>query len=173
MKMTETKINGAKLILPDMYTDDRGFFSCISDQTIFSQVLYRECVARSHPGVLRGLHIRSGVGEEKLVRCSSGAVYDVIVDLRKNSPTYRQWQGFWLEGSTQIALLVPAGCAHGYQAYSKSEVTYRISGEYDSEADLAVNWDDPELAINWPLRDPILSERDRNAPSLSEVEELL
>ena len=172
MRVVKTEIDGAFVIHPDMYRDERGFFCCTSDETAFGAVRYRECTARSETSVLRGLHIRSLPGEEKLVRCSSGSVYDVIADLRKGSPTYRQHQAFWLDGNEQMSLFIPAGCAHGYQALTDADVTYRISGEYDADADMTIAWNDPELAIDWPLY-PVLSERDRNAPSLAEVEKLL
>ncbi len=169
-------LDGVRLLTPDMHRDDRGFFCQVSDESLFSGG--RECVARSRMSVIRGLHIRSGKGEDKLVRCSSGAIFDVVVDLRKDSPTYRHWEGFWLDGEKQESLFIPAGCAHGYQAITDDvDVIYRISGVYDPAEDLAIAWDDPELAIEWPLFPSLMfasmSERDRNAPSLAEVEKLL
>ena len=120
--------------------------------------------------MLRGLHLRSGRGEAKLVRCSYGAVYDVIVDLRPGSPTYRNWESFELRDSEQASLYIPAGCAHGFQALTgPADVSYRIDREHDPAEDLTIAHDDPELAIPWPLPITAMSERDRAAPPLASV----
>jgi dTDP-4-dehydrorhamnose 3,5-epimerase len=124
--------------------------------------------------VVRGLHTRRGRGEAKLVRCSSGAVFDVIVDLRPGSPTYRNWESFELRGDEQVSLYVPAGCAHGFQALTDpADVCYRIDRPHDPAEDVAIAWDDPELAIPWPLPATQLSDRDRRALPLAEAVRLL
>ena len=118
--------------------------------------------------MLRGLHLRSGPGEAKLVRCSFGAVFDVIVDLRPESPTYRNWESFELRDTEQASLYVPAGCAHGFQALTDpADVSYRIDRPHDPSQDVAIAHDDPELAIPWPLPVTAMSDRDRRAARLS------
>ena len=103
-------------------------------------------------GVLRGLHLRSGAGEAKLVRCSYGRIFDVVVDLRTDSPTYRNRAFFELSGETQVTLYIPAGCAHGFQALTETaDVSYRIDRPHDPTEDVTIAFDDPELAIPWPL----------------------
>jgi dTDP-4-dehydrorhamnose 3,5-epimerase len=106
---------------------------------------------RSARGVVRGLHVRRGCGEAKLVRCSYGAIFDVIVDLRPTSPTYRNWESFELRDDDQVSLYVPAGCAHGFQALTDpADVSYRIDRAHDPAEDVTIPFDDPELAIPWP-----------------------
>jgi dTDP-4-dehydrorhamnose 3,5-epimerase len=160
-------INGVETVLPGMKLDDRGFF-CVLEETL----THRRIIARSYKaGTLRGLHFRPGDGEDKLVRCSAGRIYDVIVDLRPGSSSYRQWAGFYLSGSSQVAVHVPAGCAHGYVTLEdNTDVTYRIDASYDPDAEFAFRWDDPELNIEWPIPPAVMSERDRDALSLSQME---
>ena len=120
--------------------------------------------------MVRGLHVRSGAGETKLVRCSSGAVFDVVVDLRPSSPTYRNWQSFELDGDGQQSVYIPNGCAHGFQALtSVADVSYRIDRPHDPSEDIALRFDDPELAIPWPLPVGIVSLRDQQALSLEDA----
>ena len=130
----------------------------------------QDSLSRSSRGVIRGLHIRGGHGEAKLVRCSYGAVFDVVVDLRPTSPTYLRWESFALDGETQVSLFVPAGCAHGFQARSEvADVAYLIDRPHDPSEDVSIAFDDPALAIPWPLPVTIMSARDRAAPSLAEA----
>lgn len=171
-------IDGAFVITPEMHPDERGFF-CALDVPDEPPWPSRWCVARSRYGVIRGLHVRPcspqhGFGEAKLVRCSVGSAFDVIVDLRRGSPTYRKWVSVLLTGTSQISVYIPAGCAHGYQALEdNTDMTYRIDAKYDPDADVLIAWDDPELSINWPLVPVLMTERDRSAPTLAEVEEAL
>lgn len=168
-------IPGAFLIIPDLHPDERGFFCEIGSSALIPEAAHwRWCMSRSAAGVLRGLHVRPGAGEAKLVRCSRGAVYDVIVDCRPGSSGYRNWQGFRLDGVSQRSLYIPPGCAHGYQALaSPADVIYHISGTYDPAADVLIAWNDPDLAISWPLPVTAMAERDRNAPPLADVVTLL
>ena len=120
------------------------------------------------------MHVRRGAGEAKLVRCSYGAIFDVIVDLRPDSPTYRNWESFELRDDEQISLYVPAGCAHGFQARTgPADVSYRIDRAYDPSEDVTIAFDDPELAIPWPLPVAAMSARDRGAPSLADAMKML
>jgi dTDP-4-dehydrorhamnose 3,5-epimerase len=167
-------IPGAFMIVPDMHADERGFL-CVTGDTgsVPGTGPWRQLMSRSAAGVIRGLHIRSGGGEGKLVRCSSGVVFDVIADLRPSSPAYKTWEGVRLSGATQESLWIPPGCAHGYQVISgPADMIYHVTGSYDPAEDLTVAWDDPELAITWPLPATVMSARDKAAPALAGIGEL-
>jgi dTDP-4-dehydrorhamnose 3,5-epimerase len=174
------RIGGALLFQPLPHVDERGFFSRTFDADVARQAgidpaaFAQDSISRSARGVIRGMHIRAGDGEAKLVRCSSGAVFDVIVDLRPGSPTYRNWESFELRDADQVSLYVPAGCAHGFQALTDpADVSYRIDRAHDPSQDVSIAFDDPELAIPWPLPVTVTSRRDREAPSLDAAIKLL
>jgi len=167
-------IAGAYLFEPTPHTDSRGFFCRTFDRDVVRSVgidpdaFVQDSVSRSAKGVLRGMHLRTGAGEAKLVRCSYGAVFDAVVDLRPDSPTYRNVGLFELSGQTQVTLYVPAGCAHGFQALTDpADISYRIDRAHDPSEDVTIAFDDPELAIPWPLPVSLMSERDRHAPPLA------
>ncbi|MFD9892259.1 dTDP-4-dehydrorhamnose 3,5-epimerase family protein [Amycolatopsis sp. NPDC059027] len=171
-----TTITGAYLFEPTPHVDERGFFSRTFDAGVARSVgidpdgFLQDSVSRSRKGVLRGMHLRSGKGEAKLVRCSYGEIFDVVVDLRPDSPTYRNQEYFELSGETQVSLYIPAGCAHGFQALTDpADVSYRIDRAHDPAEDVTIAFDDPELAIPWPLPVTTASSRDRKAPKLTEV----
>jgi dTDP-4-dehydrorhamnose 3,5-epimerase len=170
------EIVGAFLFEPTPHADERGFFSRTFDADVARSVCIdpdgfaQDSLSRSAKGVIRGMHLRSGRGEAKLVRCSYGRVFDVIVDLRPGSSTYRNLRTFDLSGDTQVTLYVPAGCAHGFQALTDpADVSYRIDRPHDPSEDVAIAFDDPELAIPWPLPPALLSARDRQAPPLADA----
>lgn len=167
-------ISGAYLFEPTPHTDDRGLFCRTFDRDALRSAgidpdgFQQDSVSRSHRGVVRAMHLRAGAGEAKLVRCSYGAVFDVVVDLRPDSPTYRNREYFQLTGLSQVSLYVPAGCAHGFQALTEpADVSYRIDRAHDPAEDVAIAFDDPDLAIAWPLPVTLVSERDRTAPPLA------
>jgi dTDP-4-dehydrorhamnose 3,5-epimerase len=168
-----SRIDGALLFTPAPHVDERGFFCRTFDAEIMraagiDPAFAQDSLSRSVRGVVRGMHLRRGNGEAKLVRCSYGAIFDVIVDLRPDSPTYRNWESFELRDSEQVSLYVPAGCAHGFQALTEpADVSYRIDRPHDPAEDVTFAFDDPELAIPWPLPVTIRSERDLAAPSLA------
>lgn len=169
-------IAGAYLFEPVPHVDERGFFCRTFDREVAASAgidpgaFSQDSISRSAKGVVRGLHLRSGTGEAKLVRCSYGEVFDVVVDLRPGSPTYRNQEYFELSGRTQISLYVPAGCAHGFQALTDpADVSYRIDRPHDPSEDVSIAFDDPELAIPWPVPITLLSERDKQAPTLAEA----
>jgi dTDP-4-dehydrorhamnose 3,5-epimerase len=168
------RIAGALLFKPAPHVDERGFFSRTFDAAVVRAAgidpagFAQDSLSRSRRGVVRGLHIRRGDGEAKLVRCSYGAIFDVIVDLRPASPTYRNWESFNLRDEQQFSLYVPAGCAHGFQALTDpADVSYRIDRPHDPAEDVSIAFDDPELAISWPLPTVAMSSRDRIAPPLA------
>lgn len=174
--ITVPQIAGALLFRPLPHLDERGFFSRTFDANVMRasgidpSAFIQDSVSRSMRGVLRGLHVRSGRGEAKLVRCSYGAIFDVIVDLRPTSATYGNWESFDLNDAEQVSIYVPAGCAHGFQALTElADVSYRIDREHDPAEDVTIAHDDPELGIPWPLPVTGMSERDRHAPTLAVV----
>jgi dTDP-4-dehydrorhamnose 3,5-epimerase len=174
------RIEGALLFRPRPHVDERGFFSRTFDADVTRGAgidpagFAQDSLSRSVRGVVRGLHLRRGEGEAKLVRCSYGAVFDVVVDLRPGSPTDGNWESFELRDDQQVTLYVPAGCAHGFQALTDpADVSYRIDRPHDPTQDVSIAFDDPELAIPWPLPVTLMSKRDSEAPSLAEVKELL
>jgi dTDP-4-dehydrorhamnose 3,5-epimerase len=169
-------IAGAYLFEPTPYADERGFFCRTFDADVVRSVgldphaFVQDSLSRSARGVLRGMHLRAGAGEAKLVRCSYGKVFDVVVDLRPDSPTYLGRAFFELSGDTQTTLYIPAGCAHGFQALTDTaDTSYRIDRPHDPAEDVTIRWDDPELAVPWPLPVTMMSARDREAPGLAEV----
>ena len=181
MNVTQsTKILGVMVFRPTPHLDERGFFCRTFDADAVRAVgidpngFVQDSISRSTGGVVRGLHLRRGDGEAKLVRCSYGAVFDVVVDLRPSSSTYRSWESFDLRDEEQTSVYIPAGCAHGFQALtSVADLSYRIDRPHDPGEDVTVAFDDPELAIPWPLPVAAMSSRDRSAPPLAAVTGLL
>ena len=173
-------IEGALLFRPSPHRDERGFFCRTFDADVLRAAgldpaaFIQHSLSRSVRGVVRGLHVRSGAGEAKLVRCSFGAVFDVVVDLRPASPTYRNWESFELRDDEQVTLYVPASCAHGFQARTDTaDVAYMIDRAHDPSEDVSIAFDDPDLAIPWPLPVTLISSRDRLAPPLADAAKLL
>jgi dTDP-4-dehydrorhamnose 3,5-epimerase len=177
MEVRDTTLPGAKLIVPRVFPDDRGFFaetfreSALADAGISDQWV-QDNQSRSSRGVVRGLHFQIGVGAAKLVRCGRGHIWDVIVDLRKGSPTYGSWEGFDLTDETMRALYVPVGFAHGFCVMSQdADVIYKQTQYYSADVERGIAYDDPDVAVQWPLDTDELSvsERDANGPRLSAV----
>lgn len=180
MDVADTGIPGLKVFTPTPHSDARGFFSRTFDADVARaagidpHAFLQDSLSRSRRGVVRGLHVRVGAGENKLVRCSAGAVYDVVVDLRPGSPAYLQWESFDLTGENQVSVYVPAGCAHGFQALTETaDTSYRIDRPHDPADDLTIAFDDPGLAIPWPIGVTVMSDADRAAPSLADVRQRL
>jgi dTDP-4-dehydrorhamnose 3,5-epimerase len=174
------RIAGALLFRPTPYVDERGFFCRTFDADVITAAgldpaaFVQHSQSRSVRGVVRGLHVRRGDGEAKLVRCSYGAIFDVVVDLRPTSPTYQNWERFELRDDKQVTLYVPAGCAHGFQALTDTaDVSYMIDRAHDPSEDVSIAFDDPDLAIPWPLPVTIMSSRDRLARPLTDAARLL
>lgn len=171
-----TQIDDLVLLEPVVHGDSRGFLL-----ETFSDPAWRELgiegpfVQENHSrstakGTLRGLHFQTSPGQAKLVRCLRGAIFDVAVDLRRGSPTYGQWEGYALDDETHRQLWVPIGFAHGFQVLSEvADVAYKLTSLYDPETESEIAWNDPDLGIEWPIAEPILSDRDRGAPRLAEI----
>jgi dTDP-4-dehydrorhamnose 3,5-epimerase len=173
MEATTVSIPGVIVFMPQPHLDRRGFFSRTFDSEVARRAavdpaaFVQDSISRSAKGVIRGLHVRVGAGENKLVRCSAGAIFDLVVDLRPASPTFRQWLSFDLNGENQRSVYIPAGCAHGFQALTDpADTSYRIDREHDPSEDLTIAHDDPELAVPWPLPVTAMSDSDRMAKPL-------
>ena len=169
----ETKLKGASVIEPEKFEDVRGFFArSFSQKEFVDHGLRAEFVEagisfnlRKH--TLRGMHFQAAPhAQAKLVRCTRGAIYDVMIDLRRGSPSYKQWVAQELTAENRLMLYIPEGFAHGYQTLEDgSEVFYQLSGCYAPASERGVRWDDPAFAISWPVTEGIIiNERDRSYP---------
>lgn len=172
----KTSIDGLYVVTPRAFEDSRGFFLEAYAKSAFEAVGIRgELVQQNHSksirGVLRGLHFqREPVAQAKLVRCTRGEILDVAVDIRKSSPTFGRWVSFPLSESNRNMLYIPRGFAHGFLTVSDvAEVQYSVDNVYAPDHEGGIIWNDPQLAIEWPIEHPILSDRDRSWPRLSEL----
>ncbi len=170
----KTRLQGAYVIEPERLDDERGFFARIyCDREFADHGITFRCVQSNisfnwRKGTLRGMHYQTTPhAEAKLIRCTMGAMYDVIVDLRPGSSTYAQWIAAELTADNRRMLFVPEGFAHGFQSLvDNTETFYLMSAAYVAESSAGVLWSDPKLGIEWPLADPIVSARDRALPRL-------
>jgi dTDP-4-dehydrorhamnose 3,5-epimerase len=177
-KKIETALEDVYIIEPTVFEDHRGFFMESYNYREFKEIgIDIEFVQDNHSlsveaGTLRGLHYQlEPKAQTKLVRCIRGAIYDVVVDIRKGSPTFGKWISVILTEHNKRMLLVPKGFAHGFVTLvPNTEVLYKVDEYYSPEHDRAIRWNDPKLGIDWPVREPILSDKDRNAPLLDEAE---
>jgi dTDP-4-dehydrorhamnose 3,5-epimerase len=174
MEHGRTSIPGLLTFTPTPIRDERGFFCRTYDVDVARAAgldqdsFVQDSLSRSVLGVVRGLHLRLGRGEGKMVRCSSGRVFDVVVDLRPGSSAYRTFVSFELDGDKQNSIFIPPGCAHGHQTLTTiADTSYRIDRAHDASEDLTIAWNDPELAIPWPLPVTVMSEKDASAPRLA------
>jgi dTDP-4-dehydrorhamnose 3,5-epimerase len=174
MIFTESPLAGAYLIELERLTDERGFFArsyCAEEfaaRNLGPELRQCSVSYNARAGTLRGLHYQGAPHEEhKLVRCTAGAVFDVIVDIRESSPTYRRWFGAELSAANRVSLFVPPGYAHGFLSLTDhAEVYYMISTAHAPEFSRGVRWNDPALAIEWPLPPAVISARDAAYPLL-------
>lgn len=177
----ETMISGLIEVTPFNADDIRGCFTKDYSKEVFEQNGIHYDLAEifyttSHKGVIRALHFQRVKQQPKLVRCIYGHVYDVVVDLRKDSPTFKKWLGFDLIGEKHNEILVPAGCAHGYLVLEPSIVSYKCSEKFYGEYDGGIKWNDPDINVKWPLEkiggieNLILADKDKNLPTWAEFE---
>jgi dTDP-4-dehydrorhamnose 3,5-epimerase len=175
MKIINTSLEGVLVIEPQVFGDSRGFF-----YESFHQAKFRDAgieasfvqtnVSRSTRGVLRGLHYQFPAPQGKLVSVLDGEVYDVAVDIRPSSATFGKWTAAMLSADNKRHFWIPPGFAHGFCVVSEAATFYyQCTTLYDPEADAAIRWDDPAIAIDWPINDPVLSDRDQRAPYLADV----
>jgi dTDP-4-dehydrorhamnose 3,5-epimerase len=177
MQRLDTKLDGPILIAPRIIGDERGFFSETYRRNVFgslgiAQEMVQDNHSRSGRGIVRGMHFQIGKGAAKLVRCGRGAIYDVVVDLRRGSPTFGKWEGFELTDENMHIVYCPVGFAHGFCVISDvADVMYKQSNYYADETERGISYNDPAVGIEWPLPadELIPSERDSKAPFLSEI----
>lgn len=177
MKVTPTRLTGVLIIEPRVFGDERGFFFESFNQRAFDEAVgehvefVQDNHSRSSRGVLRGLHYQlPPKAQGKLVRVVAGEVFDVAVDLRTHSPTYGQWVGEVLSAVNKRQLWIPQGFAHGFLTLSDSaEFLYKTTDYYAPELECCLSWNDPDLSIDWPIIEPVLSARDREGQSFARL----
>ncbi len=175
LQRLETSLDGPILIAPVVHPDERGFFQESYRKSAYAELgigdeFVQDNHSRSGHGVVRGMHFQVGAGQAKLVRCARGAIVDVVVDLRKGSPTYSRSESFELNDENLHQLYCPIGFAHGFCVVSDiADVIYKCSSYYDAALEREFAYDDPEVGIEWPALDLVVSERDRNAPRLAAI----
>lgn len=179
MKVTALDIPGALLIEPVLFRDQRGLFCETFHEQRYAQAglaepFVQDNFSRSVRGTLRGLHYQQPHAQGKLVMAVEGAVYDVLVDIRKGSPTFGKWQGFDLTSENYRQLYVPPGCAHGFCVMSEhASVLYKCTDFYSPKDERGIIWNDPALAIAWPVPSPLLSPKDQAYSSLAAMKDQL
>lgn len=176
MQVTELSLSGVKIIEPTYFEDYRGYYcETYSKRTLAQYGIDCEFVQDNHSmtlkkGTLRGIHFQNNpVPQIKLVRCTKGRVKDVVVDLRRDSPTFKQWLAVELSAENRKQIWIPSGFGHAFLTLEdECEVQYKVTGLYEPTLDRAIRWDDPEIAIDWGISDPIISVKDTKAPTLAE-----
>ena len=173
MKVRDADLPGLKLIQPDVFGDERGFFLVTYNAERYAAAgidvtFVQDNHSRSVKDTLRGLHYQSHPGQAKLMGVVVGRVFDVAVDIRPKSPTFGRWHGVELDAVKREQIFIPVGFAHGFCVLSDAaEVVYKVSALYDAATERSINYADPELAVSWPVKTPLLSERDRRAESFA------
>ncbi|SDN59162.1 dTDP-4-dehydrorhamnose 3,5-epimerase [Paenibacillus sp. yr247] len=178
MKEISTKLPDVRVFEPTAHGDHRGFFMESYNRQILANLgIHQEFIQDNHSlsvqaGILRGLHYQlAPKAQSKLVRVLSGAVYDVVVDIRKGSPTFGEWVGVILSAENKRQILVPQGFAHGVcTLVPNTQLLYKVDQYYSPQHDRGILWNDPQLGIDWPVSDPILSDKDRQHPHLQQAE---
>lgn len=179
MKVIDTHIPDVKLIEPTVFGDNRGFFMETWNQNQFDKLVagkptrfVQDNHSKSKKGILRGLHYQTENTQGKLIRVISGEVFDVAVDIRKDSPTFCQWVGEYISATNQRQLWIPEGFAHGFYVVSEeAEFVYKCTDYYNPQAEVSIRWDDEQLKIDWPCHHaaPVLSLKDINGQSLASI----
>lgn len=176
MEVTTTSVPGVLLIAPDAFHDERGWFSELYRLERYraagiTDSFVQDNVSVSARGVIRGLHLQEPNAQAKLVSVVQGEVFDVAVDLRVGSPSFGRWAGALLSEANHHQLLIPEGLAHGFAVLSESAIVhYKCTKAYAADSELTIRWDDPDLAIDWPVRDPILSAKDSAGLRLRDID---
>lgn len=179
MTIEPTRLLGLKLVRPRIFHDERGFFLESYRQPLYVDggidcPFIQDNFSFSKKGVLRGLHYQSHPGQAKLISVAHGKIWDVAVDLRPSSPTFGEWEGVYLDDETHCQFFIPVGFAHGYCILSDTaRVQYKVSTLFDPKTECSLRWNDPDLNIDWPIQNPILSERDQRSPLFTEIYEHL
>lgn len=179
MRVIETRLVGPVLIEPRIVADGRGFFLETFRAAEYAPHgieadFVQDNHSRSVRGTIRALHFQTDPGQPKLVRAARGRAWDVVVDIRRRSPTFGEWESFELDDERNLQLYVPIGFAHGFCALSEIvDFVYKVGSYYDPATERGIAWDDPDLRIPWPTDQPIVSERDRHNPTLREITDSL
>ena len=174
-----TKLDGVVLLEPTVHGDERGFMVETFARELWAEhgvdvEFVQQNHSRSSKGTLRGIHFQTEPGQAKLVRCARGAVLDVAVDLRRDSPTFGQWEAHVLDDEKHRQLFIPVGFGHGFAVLSDvADFTYLLSSLYDPLTESGIAWDDPDVGVDWQVESPLLSERDKSGPKLAEIAETL
>ncbi len=177
MKVLTTPLSGVLIIEPGVFGDNRGFFMETYQKRRYEEAgiteeLVQDNLSFSVKGTLRGLHFQCPNDQAKLVQVVDGEIFDVAVDIRRGSPTFGQWTGITLSSENKKQFFIPGGFAHGFCVLSETATfLYKCSNYYSPESEGGVLWNDPDLAIDWPVKDPILSEKDGLYTRLSEIPE--
>ena len=177
MESLPTRLDGVRLLKPRVFPDERGFFFESYRRSVLAEVgideeMVQDNHSRSAHGIVRGMHFQVGQGTSKLVRCGRGAIFDVLVDIRRGSPTFGEWESFELSDENHHTLYAPVGFAHGFCVLSEvADVLYKQSRYYDGELERGISYRDPDVGIEWPLPvdELIPSSRDANAPLLADI----
>ncbi|MBX5468847.1 MAG: dTDP-4-dehydrorhamnose 3,5-epimerase [Thermoleophilaceae bacterium] len=179
MRELETRLDGLVLLEAEKHGDHRGFFMETYRRALYASFgihdsFVQDNHSRSSRGVLRGMHFQIEPGQAKLVRCARGAILDVVVDIRRGSPTFGEWEAFELSDENARQLYVPIGFAHGFCVTSEvADVVYKVSSYYDPVFESGIAYDDPDVGIEWPDLELQVSERDASAPRLAQVADQL
>lgn len=175
MNVQSCEIPGLLIVEPKVFGDARGFFLETWNRRAYGQAgldvdFVQDNLSRSRRGTLRGLHFQNPAPQGKLLQVLEGEVFDVAVDIRRNSPTFGRWFGLMLSAENKRQFYVPPGFAHGFEVLSDTVLFhYKCTGFYSPKDEVAILWDDPDIGIDWPIKEPILSERDTKALRLREV----
>lgn len=175
MKLIETNLPGVVVVVPDVMKDERGFFLESYNANKYEKLgittrFVQDNHSRSVKGTLRGLHFQNPKGQGKLVRVIQGEVFDVAVDVRAGSPTFKKWFGTILNDQNMHQMYIPAGFAHGFVVLSDTaEFEYKCTEFYAPECEMGIAWNDPDIAIDWPVKTPLLSAKDKSYPPLSQI----
>lgn len=175
MQASPLQLSGLKLISPKIFSDGRGFFFESYSKEVYEKIgiatsFVQDNSSFSKQGTIRALHYQSTPGQAKLISCVLGKIWDVAVDIRPDSPTFGKWIGVELDDKSHKQLFIPIGFAHGFCVLSETAlVHYKVSSVYNPKTECSIRWNDPTLNIDWPIRSPILSERDQQSPLFNEI----
>jgi dTDP-4-dehydrorhamnose 3,5-epimerase len=175
MELLDTRLDGPLLLAPTVHGDVRGFFLETFREDAWAEAgvtgrFVQDNHSRSRRGTLRGMHFQTRPGQGKLIRCARGAILDVVVDLRRGSPTFGEWESFGLSDDNARQVWVPVGFAHGFCVLSEvADVSYKVTSYYDPATEAGIAYDDPDVGIRWPEVEIVVSERDASAPRLRDA----
>jgi|TARA_B110000259_G_scaffold40991_1_gene46995 dTDP-4-dehydrorhamnose 3,5-epimerase len=169
MKLVKTKLEGLLIVKTDIYKDNRGFFKEIEKFKILKKKFIFDCLSFSKKNTLRGLHLQKNKSQAKIITVTQGKILDVVVDLRKKSKTYGKHFSIKISDNSDFSLFIPEGFAHGFLCLSKTcTIYYKCTNYRDQKSEITIKWDDKNLKIKWPVRNPILSKKDSLGINLSD-----